>query len=158
MRPLSFTALRPKPPEARGGPKFKGLRLLLTCDIERIAETDLDLFRAAAAACGKEFAPDSVKLGTECGLFKLNNLLQTLVDSLETFFKSPHNEACFREIQLELRQKNRIHPLPARQALPDRSNAVNSSTQLTLTQPLASRTNTMLSIPMLFRMVGQKLL
>ena len=50
VRALPFAATRPQPREARGGAEFEGLCLLLTRDIERTAETDLDLFRES---CGR---------------------------------------------------------------------------------------------------------
>src|SRR5262249_40432836 len=74
LRTLPFAATRPQPREARGGTEFKDLRLLLMRDIEGGAETDLDLLRRAAAFCGKEFASNAMKLGTNRAFFELSGL------------------------------------------------------------------------------------
>jgi hypothetical protein len=57
VRTFPFAAASAQPCEARGGPKFEGLRLLLTRDIERIAEAGPGLVRVAATARSKEFPP-----------------------------------------------------------------------------------------------------
>jgi hypothetical protein len=102
---LPFAAPRPQACEARGGPEFE----VFACCSRAISSASRKLISAssaglAATARGKEFAPNSVKLGAERALFKLNGPLQILVDSLETFVKSLHHEACFRKVQIEFRR------------------------------------------------------